>query len=366
MGVSRALAPLLSLGIHGGLVLVLWLLGLVPRDDQPGRKPAQPLVEVAISLVPPPLPLGKPPTPVLAAGDLAGTTGGGAVAALALPGEALAARGGGADEELAAWTGRRDHESMKMQSWSHPDEYRQLRVRTSRRRSSDDAAVRLPDPGEAAQARRLAQLARTGEVGPSRDVGPLVAGALPEVGAAVSRRERADAKEGPRATETPVDGPTRENLDSARASDERLPGAFDMTPPAVSGPQAPGVSPEAAGRGTAAFRGEGDGDAARRGQADDPYLRRLVARVLDRVVFPPELALSLEQGEVIVEFLLRRDGSIAEVKVVRPSGQKRFDGAILAALPKAAPFGPVPEGLLRGKPAVRVQAPFAFDNPVIR
>jgi TonB family protein len=364
MGVSssRALAPLLSVGLHAILAVGVVHLRLGPSVPPSWTAAAETTRTVEITVAVP----GPVVVPVPAASDAAGRDAVRLPGIVEVPGTLPAAVAGGAAGGPLAFTGRRDHESLEAQAWSTSDAYRLLRVKTARRRSSDDAKVRLPTPGEASQARRLAEMARTGQVGP----GP---GGVAQAGA-VSRQETPDAPKGPLATETPVDGPPRENLDVARASDRRDPGTFEMTQPeaggverGIAGSAAPGLVPGRGGAGTAASRGaDGHGAPAQQGADGDPYLHRLIARVLDRVVYPPELALAFEQGEVILSFTLHRDGSVAEVSVVRPSGHRRFDDEVIAALKRAAPFGPVPAALAAGKPSLRVRAPFAFDNPVIR
>jgi protein TonB len=73
-----------------------------------------------------------------------------------------------------------------------------------------------------------------------------------------------------------------------------------------------------------------------------------------------------EQGQVVVSFTLRTDGSVAEVQVARSSGYQEFDDAVLTAVREAAPFGRVPRAVSLGRGSIRVQAPFEFDNPLIR
>ena len=65
------------------------------------------------------------------------------------------------------------------------------------------------------------------------------------------------------------------------------------------------------------------------------------------VKYPPELAITFEQGEVVVAFTLRRDGSVASMKVARPSGFVAFDSAVVTAIREAQPFGPVPASISR-------------------
>jgi protein TonB len=186
---------------------------------------------------------------------------------------------------------------------------------------------------------------------------------------------------GDEATEAAEDGPTEDDVDSAQASNERQPGAFEMTAPraggavdgeGVAGPdEGDGNSRRAARRtrgqgGTRADVPEGHGQPATRARDQDPYLRKLNAKVLSRVRFPPKLALEFEQGEVTVRFILRRDGTVSDVKVSRSSGFREFDAALVDAIRDAAPFGPVPAALVGGRSSVPVSTPFSFENPLIR
>ena len=55
--------------------------------------------------------------------------------------------------------------------------------------------------------------------------------------------------------------------------------------------------------------------------------------------FPKALALRLEQGETIVEFVVGVDGRLGDgPRVVKSSGFEEFDSAALRAVRRAAPF----------------------------
>jgi protein TonB len=71
----------------------------------------------------------------------------------------------------------------------------------------------------------------------------------------------------------------------------------------------------------------------------------------------------MEQGDVLVGFTIRKDGSVTDVRVLKGSGFAKFDKNVLAAIKKAAPFGPLPPSL-GGE--LRVTAPFEGSNPAIR
>ena len=91
-------------------------------------------------------------------------------------------------------------------------------------------------------------------------------------------------------------------------------------------------------------------------------IRQRVNRVLE---FPRALAVRLEQGETIVEFVVDVDGRIGEgPRVVKSSGFEEFDSAAVRAVRRAAPFPPMSDrGSARPLP---VSMPVTFDNPVIR
>ena len=94
---------------------------------------------------------------------------------------------------------------------------------------------------------------------------------------------------------------------------------------------------------------------------------RCLCRVRQKVdplwEFPRELAVRMEQGDVLVGFTIRKDGSVSDVRVLKGSGFDKFDKNVLAAIKKAAPFDPLPETL---GAALHVTAPFERANPVIR
>jgi TonB family protein len=91
------------------------------------------------------------------------------------------------------------------------------------------------------------------------------------------------------------------------------------------------------------------------------YLANVVRQVAVR--FQPERRDALLGAEVA--FLIRRDGSVAELRVVRPSGSYAFDleaqGAIEAA-GSARAFGPLPDGFRDDVLPVT----FSFDPRVLR
>ena len=69
-------------------------------------------------------------------------------------------------------------------------------------------------------------------------------------------------------------------------------------------------------------------------------IRRRVARVLR---FPKRLAMLLEQGEAIVQFMVERDGRVwGDVKLLKSAGFEEFDREALEVVRRAAPFPQLP------------------------
>ena len=91
---------------------------------------------------------------------------------------------------------------------------------------------------------------------------------------------------------------------------------------------------------------------------------RGIYRKVDRLwKFPKSLEVLFEQGDVLVQFTILADGRVRGVRVRKSSGFSAFDQNVVAAIQRAAPFDPIPQGLGR---SLRVLAPFEFANPLVR
>ena len=284
------------------------------------------------------------------------------------PDRRAASRGGGAEGGSESWTGREDREELRAQPWNDPGRYRLPRHRTAGERLTTEARARTPRAGLDASYRP--RLPRRRGPGPSGTVDP--------------RPARPLVAQGPTATDAHRAAPfdpevrSRDDAEAAQASDERRPQPFDLGRPRSGGPHdGAGVTGPVVDDGHARHDGDGAGgtplDVARgpgqpstRARMQDDYFRRLHARVLERVRWPRALAVELEQGEVVVSFILRRDGSVSEVRVAKPSGFVDLDDAVVTAIRQASPFGPVPATLVEGRGDLRVNTPFLFENPLIR
>ena len=95
------------------------------------------------------------------------------------------------------------------------------------------------------------------------------------------------------------------------------------------------------------------------------YLRRLWSKIhgsWSARDFPKWAALKGLQGHAIVSFTVAADGSVGDVVLARPSGFSVFDSKMLAAVRRAAPFGPLPAEL---GTALRHQHAFVVSNPAV-
>ena len=136
----------------------------------------------------------------------------------------------------------------------------------------------------------------------------------------------------------PVPAPTpapRDREPTPRASEQTDPKASKRAPPGAAEAPLPGETP-GTGRDVANVSVPGI-------QFPFPeYLRNIVAQVLRRWSPPGGRALTAE-----VSFLIRRDGSVHDLRFKTPSGNFSFDlsaqGAIEAAA-NARAFGPLPDG----------------------
>ena len=104
--------------------------------------------------------------------------------------------------------------------------------------------------------------------------------------------------------------------------------------------------------------------------SDPRYLRWFLSarqRVSDRLRFPRDRQLAMDQGTSVFRLVVRRDGTLAvNARLLRSSGYSDFDRAAELAIERAAPFEPFPDELAPGRGALPLTMPIEFSNPMVR
>lgn len=130
---------------------------------------------------------------------------------------------------------------------------------------------------------------------------------------------------------------------------------FSLLGPRIEVP--PELSPPPSGSGGTRPEGSGAGESGRErdGQVvvplntPDPkyaeYFLELKKRIEAHWVYPQEAIRRNQSGQGVVEFVLRKDGSVRLVEVVHSSGVAILDRYVENAIKFAAPFPPMPERL---------------------
>lgn len=88
------------------------------------------------------------------------------------------------------------------------------------------------------------------------------------------------------------------------------------------------------------------------------YMGRLKHKIEKAWVYPYSATKDGIYGDLRISFVIRRDGTLGEVRVVRTSGQVVLDEAALKALKAAEPFWPLPE--LFQKEALQINGHFIY------
>ena len=285
---------------------------------------------------------------------------------------AAARSSGHGDGAPTVVTARADEATLRVQPYDAPRGYAMQRIATSpSRRESREQVRATPHP---AATPWLSSSAGTGH---AREH----AIARADVDADKALRApagfaRPDVQANPAATDAakPSDD-VADRVDQALVSDEKQPAKLELTRPTSPGAAtsgqgdgALGYAPTAQGRAPVPTGAPRLPDARELALATfqrtyDRYLSRVRQKVDPLWEFPRELAVRMEQGDVLVGFTIRKDGSVADVRVLKGSGFDKFDKNVLAAIKKAAPFDPLPETL---GASLRVTAPFEGSNPAIR
>jgi protein TonB len=159
----------------------------------------------------------------------------------------------------------------------------------------------------------------------------------------------------PDAQASDAQGPALErspDLRQAAGPGTGAPGTAENTGATGSEGTGRGVS----GSGKAALAGTGFG-------AGDDYLKRLRKWIKRHMEYPSDSKKRKEEGEVVVAFVIARDGTILSKEIRESSGYPGLDQAVLAMLDRASPVPPLPEEF-PGEQA-RVVLPFQFELSLI-
>ena len=85
------------------------------------------------------------------------------------------------------------------------------------------------------------------------------------------------------------------------------------------------------------------------------YFAHIKRKIQNAWIWP--VAAQRNRGELLLRFKLRKDGTLEEVRLIKSAGVRVLDDLAMAAVTKAAPFEPFPEGLER-KP---ITATFVYE-----
>jgi TonB family protein len=131
------------------------------------------------------------------------------------------------------------------------------------------------------------------------------------------------------------------------------------------GPGGSSREPRGPGRGGSGRGVSGGGTTS--GVLLDDYNRAVRTRVTRHwQPFPRDLAIALQQGEVVLAVRVRHDGSVEDVSVRCSSGFEQFDALAIGAVQDAGPFPPPPPEVLfrQGRNHLVLELPMRYRNPM--
>jgi periplasmic protein TonB len=80
--------------------------------------------------------------------------------------------------------------------------------------------------------------------------------------------------------------------------------------------------------------------------------------------YPFEAQMAGIQGDLVLDFVIARDGALASVSLIRGSGHKALDEEAIGAIRKAAPYDPIPARY--AIPELRIRAHFIYEMHALR
>jgi protein TonB len=73
------------------------------------------------------------------------------------------------------------------------------------------------------------------------------------------------------------------------------------------------------------------------------YNRRLKEKIESVWKYPPEEAAQGIYGDLVIRFVIKKNGRIGDIELVRTSGHKKLDDAAIQALKEGEPYWPLPD-----------------------
>ncbi|WP_372799608.1 TonB family protein [Litorivivens sp.] len=99
--------------------------------------------------------------------------------------------------------------------------------------------------------------------------------------------------------------------------------------------------------------------AARSKELINEYSSNMVRASYQHVRYPKRALKLNQQGTVLLEVVIDRDGNLVSSKVIQSSGYGALDAAAVTAVEKTAPFPAIPEGIAGGQ--IEFTLPFTFQ-----
>ncbi|MCB1418792.1 MAG: TonB family protein [Notoacmeibacter sp.] len=97
------------------------------------------------------------------------------------------------------------------------------------------------------------------------------------------------------------------------------------------------------------------------GNADvSNYPGKIASRIRRSLKYPAEARAKRLRGQTVVSFVVSRSGAVSGVSVARSSGSPVLDNAAVAAVRRASPFPPIPDGA--GRASWPFTVPLAFSR----
>ena len=201
---------------------------------------------------------------------------------------------------------------------------------------------------------QIAQAPPSAEPPPAAPAEPVVEAPPP------ARRPKAEVA--PQTAVTPQPVAAAPGRAVPKPSAQRQPRPKRKAAPAVARPPERAVSAEQAARpGMATRAAETEAEVAPQvdPEATQHYLAALAARI-NRGKFYPRLARRLgEEGRAVVGFVIQRDGTLTDLRIVESSGHRRLDEAALETVRRVAPVEPIPDVI--GRAQWPISVPIAFS-----